>query len=106
MRAFLLTAGQQAGAKVDWESRIEEKIDKVSDKIEIINTTLAKQHENLKEHMRRTEVAEKTLNLFKEEFKPIQVHVSRVEGGLKLIGIIGIIASIVTGSIEVFNYLK
>jgi NurA-like 5'-3' nuclease len=41
--------------------RIEDKIDRISDKISSIDVTLVSQHESLKEHMRRTELLEKAV---------------------------------------------
>lgn len=91
---------------MEWQARIEEKIDKISDKIEVINITLVKQESNLQEHMRRTEAAEASLIILREEFKPIQRHVTRIEGVIKLIGIVSIAVSIVAGLIEVIKFFK
>ena len=67
--------------------RIEDKIDKIDDKIGSIDVTLAAQHVSLKDHIRRTQLLE-------EGFKPIQAHVSRVEGALKFIGALATLAAI------------
>lgn len=64
--------------------KIEEKIDKISDKQTEMAIILAAQHESLKQHMRRTDLLEKAI-------EPIKRHVSMVNGGLKLLGFIAII---------------
>lgn len=65
--------------------KIEKKLDHISEEIGTIKVTLASQHEVLAEHVRRT-------NLLEEELKPIKRHVHMVEGAIKLLAIIGIVA--------------
>lgn len=77
--------------------KVESKIDKVVDTLGKINSTLAAQHESLKEHMRRTGVAEDNIALIRSDLKPIQVHVNMVSGVLKAIGVIGTIVGIWIG---------
>ena len=69
-------------------NRIEDKIDKIVDRISSIDSTLAGQAVELKEHIRRTEILE-------DEVKPIKDHVSMVNGVLKFIGLISALAVIV-----------
>jgi uncharacterized coiled-coil protein SlyX len=61
--------------------RIEAKVDTISDKLGETNNILAAQHESLKLHMKRSDMLEKAL-------KPLQRHVSMLEGALKLVGFI------------------
>lgn len=68
--------------------RIETKLDDTNEKLGSIDSTLAAQHISLKEHMRRTAMLEK-------ELKPIQKHVSMVQGALKLVSIIAMLAAII-----------
>lgn len=72
----------------EWGSRLEHKIDVIAEKIGSIDVTLAKQHVSLAEHIKRTAILEK-------EIKPIQKHVAMVNGALKLIGIVAILAEII-----------
>ena len=67
--------------------KIEEKLDKIIDKQETLNITVAKQEVNLREHMRRTEILE-------EKLEPVETHVVMVKGAFKLLVAIGIIAGI------------
>lgn len=67
--------------------RIEDKIDKITEHISSIDSTLASQHVSLKEHIRRTEILE-------TEIKPIQKHVSMMQGAFKFIMYLSLIATI------------
>ena len=71
-------------------NRIITKLDKLDDRIDKVDVTLAKQHESLKEHMRRSDALE-------SQMKPVQKHVVMVEGIVKFIGLIGIIIGIASG---------
>ncbi len=68
--------------------RIEDKIDRIDDKISNIDSTLAAQHVSLKDHMRRTDLLEQTI-------RPIEKHVYMVNGVLKAIGILAMLAAII-----------
>jgi len=59
--------------------RIEDKIDKISDRVSSIDKTLAEQHLSLKEHIKRT-------NLLEAEVRPIKKHVTMLQGAMRLIG--------------------
>jgi hypothetical protein len=71
--------------------KLEEKIDKIVDKVGEINTTLAAQHVTLEEHIRRTELLE-------GEILPIKKHVTIVNAFMKLLGLLvagGVVTEIV-----------
>lgn len=68
-------------------SRIEDKIDKISDKIHSIDVTLAAQHESLKIHIKRTDLLEKKAD-------KLEMVVSRTDGALKLVVAIAITVAI------------
>lgn len=75
--------------------RIEAKLDKVTDRLSNIDSTLAAQHVSIAEHIRRT-------NLLENDLKPVKRHVTMVEGVLKFLGALAMIA----GLIEVIARLK
>ena len=70
--------------------RIESKVDKLDDRLDTSEKVQVKQEANLAEHMRRTALLE-------EGLKPVQKHVTRVEGGLKLLGLISVVVEIIVG---------
>lgn len=83
----------------DRQIRIEDKVDKIIDKIGSIDVTLAAQHVSLTDHIRRTELLEK-------EIEPIKKHVSMVHGAMKLIGLGTVLASVVEAILSIMSHLK
>lgn len=81
-------------------SQIDAKLDKIQDDIVEIKLTLAENTASLKEHMRRTAIAEeriealqedgdKKIELIVNELKPIQKHVMLVNATVKLLPWVG-----------------
>jgi len=68
---------------------------------------------NMETHMKRSDmleslynhIREKDLKEIREEIKPIQTHVSHVEGALKLLGTLALIVTIVGGFAKLFNII-
>lgn len=84
--------------------RFEEKLDKVDLSLKEIGQTLVRQEENLKEHMRRTAIAEMNIEDLRQtdedfrtefsskldiEIKPFKAHIAFVKGAVWALGIIG-----------------
>lgn len=57
--------------------------------------TLNAQHNSLDEHIRRTKNLE-------ERVKPIESHVIRMDGALKLLGVLAVIAGIAASVVKIF----
>ena len=72
----------------DQLNRIESKVDKLDNRADKVDVHLAVYNEQLKDHIRRTELLE-------NEVHPIKDHVSKVHGALKLVASIGIITAII-----------
>ena len=68
--------------------RVENKIDVVVAHISDIKATLAVNTESLAYHIKRTDLLEKKL-------EPVEVHVQRVSGVFKFIGLLASVAAIV-----------
>lgn len=75
------------------ERRIEDKIDKIIEKVNTIDVTLAKQQVTLDEHVRRT-------NLLEEKMEPVEKHVTIVNGCLKIIAALGTIIGLIHGILK------
>lgn len=67
--------------------RIEAKIDDSNDHLASIDVTLASQHASLREHIRRS-------NMLEAKMAPVERHVNRVEGALKLITLAAALAAV------------
>ena len=80
--------------------RIYDLLNKISEDISELKITSAKQEENIKEHIRRTELAEENIQLIREEIKPLKEHVVAINGTLKIIGILSIVFGCITAIIE------
>jgi hypothetical protein len=90
--------------------KILKSLDRIESDIVELKITSAKQEENLKEHIRRTEIAEENITLIREEIRPLKDHVIVVNGVLKVLGVVSIIITSVAGFLGIFdkiiNYLK
>jgi archaellum component FlaC len=69
---------------------VDEKLEKIVERLSSIDTTLAVNTEQLKVHIRRTELLE-------EAVEPVKKHVAMVENSFKLIGIICSLAAFLLG---------
>jgi hypothetical protein len=66
--------------------RVIQQLDTLDSRLDSVDRTLVKQEENLKEHMRRTELLEKQHDkLLHEELLPIKSHVEQVKGITKFV---------------------
>ena len=78
----------------------ESKLDKIAERIEEIRIDLAEIRKDINYHIRRTDLAEDNIRMLRVELKPVEVHVERVNGGLKLLGLILVVAAVVKVIIE------
>lgn len=83
--------------------RIESRLDQVADNVSSINVTLAAQHQSLVDHMRRTELAEKAIELNRQELRAVEAHISRVEGIAKFLTSLVAVAGVVVAILRYLN---
>jgi chromosome segregation ATPase len=81
---------------------LEEKLEKISEKITQIEVTMERNTGSLEKHMLRTDLSEKRLEHMEEALKPITKHVNHVEGALKLLGALATLTGVVTGIVKLF----
>ena len=67
--------------------RIEDKIDKIFERMASVDVTLVKQHGQLEYHIKRTDLLE-------SELKPVRDHVRLIQAALRWLSVIGIIAGV------------
>lgn len=76
-------------------------------RLDNIEKVMISQEINLKDHMRRSDNLEKLVNVLQEkhdlELKPLNRHVSMVEGAFKLLGVLALIVTIITGLSKIFG---
>lgn len=57
--------------------RLDASIDKLDSRLDSVDVTLAKQHGQLVEHIKRSEANEKAIDILKAELKPVATFVDR-----------------------------
>jgi hypothetical protein len=73
--------------------RIEDKIDRLDEKLASVNVTLSSQHVVLSDHIRRTELLEAAI-------EPMKERINKVQGVIQFIVFLSVIATIVVGVVE------
>lgn len=74
--------------------KIENKIDKLDERLDRIDVTLAKQHESLDHHIKRTALAEENIEILRSEIKPLSQHVATINHLAKIVSVMGTFAAI------------
>jgi chromosome segregation ATPase len=86
-------------------TRIEEKLDGLSTTLHAVDKTLVAQHASLKEHIRRTALAEDAIEYIRNDLKPVRAHIHRVDGVLKFIGFMALSISLLGGLLKIFSII-
>lgn len=81
-------------------------LESIREDISEIKVTLAKQHVSLDEHIRRTELLEKSQDQLRNEIKPIQKHVAQVDGVLKFFGLLATAGSLIYTILEIVKFFN
>jgi hypothetical protein len=77
--------------------RVEDKVDKIVDKLGHIDVTLVRQNLTLEEHIKRTELLE-------EIVEPIRAKITMAEGALKLLGLLAVLIALSEGILKIFGH--
>jgi hypothetical protein len=80
-------------------NKIEEKIDIITSRLSSIDSTLVKQSVILDEHVKRTTQLENRV-------RPVENHVAMISGVTKFIGLIAVLAAIVEGMVALLEFIK
>lgn len=95
-----------------FESKFDNKIDRLDARLDAVEKVQIKQEANLGEHMYRTTLAEKNHDMLRVEFKtfqndikPVQTHVAYMNGALKALGIIATIIAIAAGVVKIVEFI-
>lgn len=83
--------------------KLDSKIDNIRSDIVEIKITSARHDENLKLHMKRSDLAEEGINLLKEELIPIKKHVHGVDSILKFIMVGSSFIGAIAGILKLFH---
>lgn len=77
------------------------KIEAVLGRVHSIDRTLVRQEQSLADHIRRTELAEESIKMLRTDFKPVQKHIYMVNGILKFIGFLTVVASLTVAILKI-----
>jgi archaellum component FlaC len=83
--------------------KLDSKIDTISSDIVEIKITSARHDENLKLHMKRSDLAEQGINILKEELVPIKKHVHGIDSIIKFIMIGSSFIGAIAGILKLFK---
>jgi hypothetical protein len=90
--------------------RIENKVDHIAEKIEVINVTLAAQHESLVHHIRRTELLEEDLKSHRradeKQMAFIHSHITSVRTVGKIILLSLSIPAVLAAILSIIQHIK
>lgn len=90
----------------DLMEKIYEKQEKMSEDMGEVKITLAKQEENIRTHIRRTELAEINIENLRKEIEPVKSHVKMLQGALKFIGLAGVAATMLSAVVQLLRFLS
>lgn len=83
---------------------ILDELREMRQEIKILNSISAKQEENIKLHIKRSDNLELLVTLHKEqlsnEIEPLKTFKANIEGGLKLIGGLAVLTGLIVGLFE------
>ena len=83
--------------------RLEQKLDKIDSRLDIMDQSFVKYNAQLEYHIKRSDNIEDYLTLLEDELKPIQQHVNRVDGALKLLGALAIGIGAILAVLQIFK---
>jgi len=86
--------------------KLNEKLESIEREVVEIKLILVKQEENIRHHIRRTDLAEENLKELRDQIKPIERHVQHVEGALKVLGGISVFVAFVVAILEIIKLTK
>lgn len=84
---------------------IYKKLDKLDNRLDNVDKTLAAQHESLKHHIYRTKLAEKRLEHIENNLEPIKAHVNRMDGALKFLGVLSLVLGVIISILKIFGVI-
>jgi len=85
---------------------IENKVDKLDERLDSIEKVLIKQELNIDIHIKRTNLLEESVSLLREDLRPLERHVDYIHGALKMIGGIAVLIGMLVGATELISFLS
>ena len=73
---------------------IKDILEKMDGRLDNMDITLTKQSKDLEYHIKRSDQADEAIKFLDAKIKPLDKHVNMVEGALKLLGLLALVAGI------------
>ena len=86
--------------------RVEAKVDKLDARLDDVIIVLTRQEENLKEHMRRSELNEEAVDILKNEVHHIATYKIKVDFLFKVLATIGGVIAVAASIIEILRFFS
>jgi len=85
------------------DTRLENKLDHITETIGQINTTLAVNTKQLELHMLRTAQNEVMISKLDAKIEPLKKHAAMVDGGMKLLGFLSLLLGIGAAIVKILS---
>jgi hypothetical protein len=82
-----------------------EILTKIKDDVAEIKTSQKVMEKDISHHIKRTDLAEESIKLLRDDLKPIKTHVDQMNGGLKLLGAVSLVLGIVATALKLFGII-
>lgn len=82
---------------------MEKKLDKIADDMADIKIDIAEIRKDINYHIMRTDIAESRIEMLRNELRPVEVHVERMNGALKLLGVLSLIAGLIAAVAKIIQ---
>ena len=82
---------------------MERRLDRIESQLEKMNEHLIEYNKQLAIHIEATDLNRKQISKLEEEVDFVNGHVHEVQGGMKLLKIVGIIVAIIGGSLGILK---
>jgi uncharacterized membrane protein YheB (UPF0754 family) len=91
--------------------RVDSKLEKMNEKLDAIvakqgemNVTLFRLTDSVEVHVKRTGLLEERVDLLAGDLKPVEDHVTMVNGALKFLVYLGAVVGLVAGLLKIFEF--
>ncbi len=84
---------------------MNEILAKIQENVAEIRTSQAVMQRDLAHHIRRTDIAEEAIQFVRDDMKPIKRHVAMLEGSLKFVGILTMVATLLTAVLKLLGVI-
>jgi tetrahydromethanopterin S-methyltransferase subunit G len=91
---------------VSLSTKVDDQYSELDKRLDNIEKVMIAQEINLKEHMKRSDNLEEMVKIIKvEDLKPLEKHVTMVEGVFKFLGLMALLVGLASGIASLFGLI-